>query len=372
MFRNLRKQRAVLVLAFSCLTGAANATLFSSAVLFGDSLSDTGNVRSLTAAFGAPIFPSYSGAPGRFSDGPVWVDHLAAGLGLPSLAAPANLLFNGTSVMPIGAQGGTNFAFGGARTDLGGAAGATTGLVGQLINWNGGVFGGSLTRAADPNALYIVMAGANDLRDARSANPGASATDEAARTAAATATAQNVVNTAALLAQAGARHILFSNLADLGRTPEAVALGVVPASTDVTLKFNASLAALIGGFDMTFSGLGINLDIQLLDLAGLADTVFADATTNGGALYGITNIASPCIEASGGQYFVPTATDADGNCSVSAFSDPLHPSASFHALLANEALSAFSVPEPSTWMLMAIGLIGAAAARNGKKSVLTK
>jgi hypothetical protein len=87
-----------------------------------------------------------------------------------------------------------------ARTGLGGSAGPTTGPSGQLITCNGTAFGASLTRAAHPDALYVVMAGANDMRDARSAFPGSTLADDAARQAAAV----NVVDTIGLLAQAGA------------------------------------------------------------------------------------------------------------------------------------------------------------------------
>src|SRR4051812_18671090 len=58
---------------------------FQAIVVFGDSLSDTGNA-------------------GRFSNGPVWVEALARGLNLPLRPSQA---------------GGTNFAVGGARLDPG-------------------------------------------------------------------------------------------------------------------------------------------------------------------------------------------------------------------------------------------------------------
>ena len=366
-----RKQFAILILGLSCLAGTVHATPFNNVVLFGDSLSDTGNVSALTSTVLGFPFPSYIGALGRFSNGPNWVDHLAIGLGVPALAQPANLLSIGTSVISIGFSGGTNYAFGGARTGLSGSAGSTTGLLGQLRNWNGGVLGGSLERAADPDALYILMLGANDLRDARTAYPSLTAADADLRAAAAAQTAENILNAASLLADAGARHVLLSTVPDLGGTPEAVALGVAPASTDVTLRFNAELSAAAVNFDASFAALtGIDLDIRILDFAGLANEIFVDATTNGGALFGITNIATPCIEPFLDQYFIPGAKDANGNCPISAFSDPLHPSARFHELLAREALATLtaqqSVPEPSTGMLLVAGLIAATAVCIGR------
>jgi phospholipase/lecithinase/hemolysin len=160
---------------------------------------------------------------GGFPNGPVWTEYLATGLGLPAIGAiPSNLLFAGLAtgvIQAIGAPGGQNYAYGGARTGLGGSAGATTGLLGQLVAWDNSTSilgGGPLTRAADPNALYVVMAGANDLRDYRSGVSGALAPS---------AVAGNVVGALGLLANAGARHFMISTLPDLGLTPEAVNLG---------------------------------------------------------------------------------------------------------------------------------------------------
>ncbi len=353
---------AVLIGTLGALS--AQAAPYSSMTVFGDSLSDTGNVLSLTTAFTPNPFPVYPGAEGRFSNGPVWVEYLASGLGLPAGAAPANLLLtSATQVTPIGAQGGLNFAYGGARTGLGGSAGATTGLFGQLAAWNGTGFTTSLSRAADPNGLYVVVIGGNDLRDARSANPGDNPTDAAARTASAGAAVQGLISSVGLLAQAGARHFLLANMPDLGLTPEAVALNRVGASTDVTLKFNAALQAGAAGLDSQFFGLtGIDLDIRTMDFYGLGLEVFDDAINRGGAQYGITNVTTPCLTpgAFSGQYFAPDAVAT--NCASSGSSDDLHPSAALHSLFGALALST-AVPEAPTVPLVAVALVALAVTR---------
>jgi outer membrane lipase/esterase len=359
MLHTLRQRFATSLFAFGALLGSAQASMYSDLVFFGDSLSDTGNVLSLSTAFSPPPFPSFPAAPGRFSNGPVWTEHLAQGLGFAGNAAPSNLLFAGPAagVIPIGAPGGQNFSFGGARTELGGSAGATTGLTGQLIAWNGSVFNPAtgLTRAANPGALYVVLAGANDLRDARSANPGATPGDDAARKAAAQTTAQNISNAIGLLAQAGARHFLVSSLPDLGLTPEAATLGNEAASTDVTLQFNAALAGGMAALDALFlAQAGIDLDIRTLDFFGLSNAINQDAIGNGGSVYGITNVAAPCIgPVAPSVYFFPGSVDI--NCSVSAFADDLHPSAAVHRLLGQLAV-ATAVPEPGSLVLIALAL----------------
>src|SRR5205807_1785836 len=95
--------------------GAAPApALFNQFVIFGDSLSDTGNV--LNRSFGFyPVAPNYSN--GRFTNGTdtipktqnpyigVWHEQLAGLLGVP--------------VATRSLSGGTNYAFGGAETGQG-------------------------------------------------------------------------------------------------------------------------------------------------------------------------------------------------------------------------------------------------------------
>lgn len=282
--------------------GPASAVTFSDAYFFGDSLSDTGNVFT----FGLmPPGPYYQG---RFSDNKVWVEYLAEGIGHAD-AAKANY------------QGGNNYAIGGARLAAGG-----TSVLAQI-----GTFS-SNHAMADANALYVVVAGGNDMRDARSGNP-------ANIDAAAAAAANNLKTAIDLLADKGAKNFLIANLPDLGATPEAAALGLTGVSTQATDAFNS----LMGG--VVSYGQGLGLTMSFFDFAGLSTAVRTDALTNGGAVYGITNVFTPC----GGF------TGSIGiSCGVSQFSDALHPSGVSHALMGAAAIAA--VPEPATYGLMALGL----------------
>src|SRR6516165_7101387 len=90
-------------LAAILLLGLANGPLradpITQIVVFGDSLSDVGNTFAAKGITPAPYFQ------GHYSNGPIWVEQLAARLGLP---APLPALL-----------GGTDFAFGGAETVMG-------------------------------------------------------------------------------------------------------------------------------------------------------------------------------------------------------------------------------------------------------------
>ncbi len=319
MTSTLRRLVGLVSLAAAALTAApAHAYPYSSMVVFGDSLSDTGNVAIATGG-AVPATPPY--APGRFSDGPIWVDVLATGLGLPMGAVPS-------------LAGGTNYAFGGARTGAG--VSPVPGLLAQ--------FGGLWAPAnplADANALYVVVGGGNDMRDARFAFPTDSLVDQAGRQAAAEAAANNLFTVAAGLAARGARHVLIGNLPDLGATPEAALLGLTAASSDATARYNALLAGFETGLEALFPA----LDVVLLDLFGLSNQIRDDAINNGGATYGITNVGLPC-----GSF----AGSAGDSCATSLFSDALHPTSAAHAIVGAAALRA--VPEPGVAWLALAGL----------------
>jgi outer membrane lipase/esterase len=317
-----------LALGGSALTvPTANAGLFSGLYVFGDSLSDTGNVFAATGG-AVPASPYFNG---RFSDGPIWIDTLASGLGLPLGAVPS--LF-----------GGNNYAFGGARTGTG--TSPVPGLLAQV----GGLWAPTHP-SADPNALYVVVGGGNDMRDARSAFSGNSLADQAGRQTAAATAAGNIFNSVAFLASRGAQNVLIMDLPDLGATPEAAALGLTSASSDASLRFNT----LIGGLEGSLEGVFGSLNVRTFNVNNLFASIRADAINNAGGLYGITNISTPC----------GTFTGSIGiSCNVSLFSDALHPSSRASTLLGTSVLSFLKsttpVPEPATLTLLLVALLGLA------------
>jgi hypothetical protein len=239
MHKPLRRLGALLAVATATLVAAPAQAAYTSLTVFGDSLSDTGNIFAITGG-ALPVAPYL---PGRFSDGPVWVETLAQGLGLPGAAG---------SVL----QGaGLNFAFGGART---GVANNPPGVLAQV----GGLWApGNPT--ADPNGLYVVVGGGNDMRDARDG-----VSTPASRQAAATAAAGNIAQSVGLLASRGARNVLISTLPDLGNTPEAAFLGLIAESSDATMRYNALVMGLEPMLEAMFPG----LDVMVLDMFGIANS----------------------------------------------------------------------------------------------------
>jgi phospholipase/lecithinase/hemolysin len=187
---NRRTIVCFLLLFLSFANGQASAQ-FSKLVTFGDSLSDTGNLASISIDFPYPFYRN------RISDGPVMADYIAT-----SMASNAE-----ASLHLDGKFGGFNYAIAGGNIvgtdteDLGAQIDAF------LLRGNG---------SADPTALYLVIMGGNDIRAVRSITSSTSAQAEM----------NAVINT--LLAQlqrlidAGARTFVISNVANIGRLPETI------------------------------------------------------------------------------------------------------------------------------------------------------
>jgi thermolabile hemolysin len=177
-------------------------TPFSQIIVFGDSLSDNGNFFQFT---GYPPPPYWEG---RFCNGPVWVEYLAEDLGMTELLH--------------------DYA----------VAGATAGRDNSFIPAFGGVQDQmalyfSSSTYADPDALYILWAGHNDIFIPLFAGGDM----DAARIAFVENTKRNI-NT---LWAAGARHILVPNVIDVGKCPSLVSTPYSAYVSGVVAAFNRDL-----------------------------------------------------------------------------------------------------------------------------------
>ncbi|MHC5937444.1 SGNH/GDSL hydrolase family protein [Nostoc sp.] len=301
----------------------ASAASFDQLYVFGDSLSDTGNIYNATGKT-YPASPPYF--EGRFSDGPVWVDYLGDQLGLkPTLLTDIN--FTTIPPTPIPTQG-INFAFGGASSGLDSAILPNQNLPGVLKQVLG--FAGTLkanNQTADPNALYTLWGGANDFFFL---NPEDSTTP-----------ISNISLALNTLVGVGAKNILVFNLPDLGKLPAAKIDNRNPTTlSKSTSEFNLGLAKTVSDLSQN-----PNLNIFSVDTYSL----FNQAST-----LGFTNVTESCL----------SRLDIcnPGNNKFLVW-DGFHPTTAAHQVIADAALAAIeakSVPEPAINLgILALGAFGA-------------
>jgi thermolabile hemolysin len=277
---------------------AAVAAPFSSLVIFGDSLSDIGNISQ--ASFGAYPGPYYYQA--RFSNGPVYAEALSVGLGL------------GPMVRSI--AGGNDFAYGGAQTS---GTGGLDGLFIKDVDEQVDKFLSS--RTVDPHSLFEVFSGANDLINGQ--------------------TNVNVpVDTIAAqigrLVAVGATQFFVPNLPLLGDTPRYDGNPTTHMQYNtLTTQFNTALTAALDNLRASNAA----LTFFRLDLAAL----FEDVRTNPAAfgLVNVTDAAAPGLEPGTSSYDTSRIA-ADANEYL--FWDDLHPTTTVHAIFAQRALALLSLP----------------------------
>lgn len=296
--------RACAVLVWTLIFGVSSAAAYTDLFVFGDSLSDVGNTQAATRSTVFFVYPGSYYYQGRFSNGPVYSELLSQQLGLGTLTRSS--------------AGGDNFAYGGAKT-LG-----TSGISGAFINDVGEqVDDYTLNRNGDPNALYIMWAGANDLFDGQlnMAIP-----------------VGNIVDDLEQLYDDGARQFLVLNLPKLGATP---AYNGTAASRDDwnnrTLAFNTTLAS---GLDQLESLLA-DISIKRFDIEGLFDQVIASPTA-----YGLTNITAPAAPGLEPGAFFYNDDNIVANPENYLFWDSVHPTATMHAHLADAIFDFLSTPTP--------------------------
>ena len=352
------------------ISGSAAAAQFDNVIVFGDSLSDNGN---LSIAEQLPF------APSRFTTNPglVAMEHVSDFYGItltPSLA------------------GGTDFAFGGAglNNNSPGTPSTVPTLPTQLQAYLSATGG-----AADPNALYSVWGGANDLfYTATSVGAAATAQQLIAQTiqaqvqqaiagnvipndpaaiAAFTAqitplvtqqvtaqveaaagvstlmdaaqaqasmqqAAQTELGLIAQLGQAGAKRVIVFNLPDVGQVPSSLAQGPETAAqiTGLSIVYDSALNA---GLAQT------GVDIIPIDTFGLLHEVIADPSRYGftnvtDAACGLTSTSLLCGPQGSGAPF----TYAPGTDQSFLFADGVHPTTAAHALVGQYVVSVIQAP----------------------------
>jgi outer membrane lipase/esterase len=307
---------AVLIAAAS--TAPAQAKNSSTAYVFGDSLSDTGNLFAEYGTYMDPTFAFYYGTPmvfdgaGWFSNGPVWSEYLTA--------TPNNDL--------------VTYAYGGATSaDYGvpsrmaepPAALLTTGFLTQVTDFIAG--GGSLNR----NDAAFVWAGANDYLFGLNLPE---------------TVLSNLATGMGMLADdefgAGAGTIVVMNLPDLGATPLASFISEEDAAllSAASAGHNIGLASVVDGLRLVYPDTDfIVVDIyaafnQLIDSPeSFGFTNATDSCLLNSGTMAIANWSANCIDNAGTSFdpFDDTLTaEAEGY----VFWDLVHPTTQAHEIIA--------------------------------------
>jgi phospholipase/lecithinase/hemolysin len=301
-------------LVFMLVAAAASAQQYTSIVVFGDSLSDTGNVSDLTQEkYGfrfpgnGPFFPA-DYTDGRFTDGldtvpaannylGVWIEQLAA-------------TFPAKPPVKASLDGGKNYGYGFAFTGNGTADLVFDAADGLSVNVNN--IGLQITDylatkpTIDHKTLFVVWGGANDLLNATSNKDIIDAAVDQA------------INIQRLI-DAGASQFIVPNLPNLGAVPRfnGSPTTSIPAMK-ATVLYNTVLAAAVNIVRLANPGKRI---IQF-DVYGLITQILASPSK-----FGLVNVTG----------------SARGNPTVNPdtflFWDDLHPTTRGHNILAEAARS---------------------------------
>ena len=317
----------LVTLAFGLLVllSSAAAQSYTSIVVFGDSLSDTGNDAAISRAMftvNAQVpGPATGYTDGRFTDGldtspaarlytGVWVEQLAAKLAAkPPVVASLN--------------GGTDYAYGFATTNTGTstfAYGPGNAFVFQAANMGQQVATYLATKPViTSKTLFVVWGGANDLLAATSSSDITNA-------------ATRELGIVQQLVSAGATDILLVNLPPLGLVPR---LNGSPAtSVPGTASAQGFDQALAAGYASLLTAYAGKINLRLLDVYTLFNTIVGPPMYPG---------------------FANVTASSQGNTAVNPdtylFWDDLHPTTYGHSLIAAAALTDLGAPVGTTTAL---------------------
>lgn len=191
--------------------------LYSKLVVLGDGLSDQGLWGALTENRYPPSPPFYGG---RWTDGPTWVEVMAAQLALP-LDPADNLAQGGATTGAYNINEPLRAALGlGPDAPIRGVLAQVDALLAR-------------TPQLDPEALYVVWAGGHDF---------GSYLDFGQPDVVAYPPAANIRLALERLADAGAPHFIVGNMPDLGSTPAYYGTEKGALATRLIADYNRGLA----------------------------------------------------------------------------------------------------------------------------------
>lgn len=270
-----RRLLKLVLAAFLLFPSAVFGATFDTIVVFGDSLSDNGNVYELTS-YTEPAPETYY--QGRYSNGPVWVEYLA-----------------GASYMNCTLE---DEAYAGAESGDGALPSASPGLLTQVDSYVD-------ANTLPTNALFVIWIGANDLLRLNLSPAGI---------------VDNIETALETLASFGAESIMVCNLPNLGTTPGLIDTSSSEAATATAQLFNSTLADMIDYFSPNYPGVSIyELDVY---------SIFEEVCANPG-IYGFTNVTEESPNFAMDNNF--------DNSAGYLFWDDKHPTTEGHEQLAEQA-----------------------------------
>jgi outer membrane lipase/esterase len=280
----------------------------TSLLVFGDSLCDGGNAHALRGDAAFPCPPHWRG---RRCDGPVWVEPLAERLGLPPLVHSL--------------AGGTNHAYGGARSGAGLSPKGMPNLLEQVTGFVQapsrepvGQRDRGFPTAGEP--LVVLRAGANDYLDA----PPSAAVGEAVN--------RHLLGAVERLAAAGLRRFLVPSELPWGFSPiQLPGLGEAERRglNALIARQNAALQEALQDLAARRGLVVVQPDFHALFLAVRADP----------AAYGFTEIGRPVLELDGEGEPAPEArSERPAGAGYLWWDSWAHLTKAFHGLLADAAL----------------------------------
>ncbi|WP_421683257.1 autotransporter domain-containing protein [Stutzerimonas urumqiensis] len=322
-------------LAVAVLPGMAQAEPFSQLVIFGDSLSDSGQFPDI----GSPLFSGFPTGGLRFTNrtGPTYLPNNTEYIGKVSTQLLAERLglqaLPSTPILPsliTGNPDGTNYAVGGYRTDQ---------ILASIVAEDGSVVDPGLPGIAprvrdgylidypsvDGDTLFYLNGGGNDIFQGRNVDAASAALVAADLTAG-----------VAALQAAGARYVIVSDLPDVGATPAGIGSGASAFWTARTRDFNTAL-------DAQLAALGGN--IIRTNFNGLLTEVRADLAT-----YGFDPAVAQtvfCFDGSGGTclehpVYGQTGTAPDPDRLM--FNDGVHPTTAVQRISADYLYALVAAP----------------------------
>lgn len=336
-------------LALTVTAGVSRAQI-TGLYAFGDSLSDRGNTYTLLlmdeSGSDEAVYDviEYTAAPmrydaGRWSNGPLWVEHLVGQLGLAPLE-------RNDGMQPL--TEGTDFAYGGATTGTGNPF-EYLGIhdlpkqVDDYIARAGGL--------ASSTALYTVWSGGNDVIYYIETGMPETIEERAEKMA------TNIKAALTDLYNAGARHFLVPNLPPLGDKPSYVDTPNQTVANNIVTTFNPKLEQAM-----------MDLRTELPDLKLATWDVYSDfsAMLQDPMSFGFTNEKDAAFSAGTFTDRLPYPGTVVANPNEHVFWDDTHPTAAGHALLgdyAYDALTVLLVPEPASLILLTVAAFAALAYR---------